>query len=599
MTIKVRLERFAFSTSQQYLLVFTDLGLKIYRNNAPVAAMPTIYTAADLQTLRFTQSTDTLIICNQNYPPYALKREGTDVNWTLAPIAFRNYPTFRYNIDFSNTMTPSAALGAITLTTTQDTFVAGMVGTVVNVNDGIVRIDSIINGLTANGTVIGDSLAGLAADAAWQEQAWSSLHGYPRSAAFYQNRLVFGGTRDAPSTVFASNTGDFYNFIETTDVSGVATIEDNNAFVFTLSSDQQIYIENMFGLEDLVIFTNQAEFRLTGGYQTAVTPKNVYVTMQSNYGCAPIPVFLVDLQIIYCTANLKEVRGLSYDYLHQRYQSQSYTVIPHQMFGQGKTPTSMSFLRAYSDTQSNYVCVTRSDGQLAMMTIDQAKDVQGWSRIVTQGFVIACAVVAVDVGGFLKDTLYIAVERANGTYIEAMNDPLDLPVYLDSWFFGTADPAQTHWEGLTKLANQVVQVVGDGTVQQPVVVSVGGTIDIGVAVKEIYVGLGYTSTLITMPYSPVVDGMQKRGLQIAKKRAFVNVYNTKQLNIDGYEMLDREITINTINAPLPAFTGTISSRLGGPNDPISTDPVITLTVSNPTPATVLGINTDLEVRKED
>ena len=42
----------------------------------------------------------------------------------------------------------------------------------------------------------------------WELNVFSNLDsskgGYPRSISFHQNRLIFGGSRDKPQTIFAS-----------------------------------------------------------------------------------------------------------------------------------------------------------------------------------------------------------------------------------------------------------------------------------------------------------------------------------------------------------------------------------------------------------
>ena len=66
--------------------------------------------------------------------------------------------------------------------------------------------------------------------------------GYPRSISFNKNRLIFGGSRDKPQTIFASQSGDFFNFKPTTRVvtedNGSTTttgeVTDDVGFIFTL-----------------------------------------------------------------------------------------------------------------------------------------------------------------------------------------------------------------------------------------------------------------------------------------------------------------------------------------------------------------------------
>jgi hypothetical protein len=154
----------------------------------------------------------------------------------------------------------------------------------------------------------------------------------------------------------------------------------------------------------------------------------------------------------------------------------------------------------------------------------------------------------------------------------------------------------TAWTGDTPVDNQTVQIVGDGLVQLPVAVSSSGGLTLTKACSTLYAGLGYTSTLNTLPFSFSVNGKLKRGLYMRKIRTFAQVYNTQALNVDGYDVAFRFLGSSLLDQPLPSFTGTVSQRLG--NENVSTDPYLAVTVSDPVPATVLAISTDLEVRDE-
>ena len=66
----------------------------------------------------------------------------------------------------------------------------------------------------------------LVADKNWALGAFSDTTGYPRSVAFYEQRLVFGGTSNQPQTLFFSQSGDFENF--------EAGVQDDDGMVYTI-----------------------------------------------------------------------------------------------------------------------------------------------------------------------------------------------------------------------------------------------------------------------------------------------------------------------------------------------------------------------------
>jgi hypothetical protein len=95
----VRLRRFVFSATQQYILVFSDFALQFIRNPMTAAypnssnsgfilsggspyTISTPYPAADLFTLKFAQSADIMQITHLQHPRMILSRLADD-NWTL------------------------------------------------------------------------------------------------------------------------------------------------------------------------------------------------------------------------------------------------------------------------------------------------------------------------------------------------------------------------------------------------------------------------------------------------------------------------------------------------------------------------------------
>ena len=86
----------------------------------------------------------------------------------------------------------------------------GHVGMFVKLNAGLCKITSVTNSTVAVANVIEDMADTQgAAGNEWELNAFSNLDsskggGYPRSISFHQNRLIFGGSRDKPQTIFAS-----------------------------------------------------------------------------------------------------------------------------------------------------------------------------------------------------------------------------------------------------------------------------------------------------------------------------------------------------------------------------------------------------------
>lgn len=300
-------------------------------------------------------------------------------------------------------------------------------------------------GLVALGDIT-DALDNTNADAAWTEQAWGTHHGYPRTVTFLNNRLVFGGTRDEPSTLFFSKAGDFFNFDDT------ATNADN-AFAVTLATDQQHRIRDM--REDrgrLIVFTSDGVFEVSGD-GSPITPTNANNATQSRVGVSTVAVTEADGALHYNGQNGKDIIRIQYSFGQDQYVDDYKTTIAHHLFVDGQKPRGMATLRSYKDTQANLMFIPREDGQMAVYTTDQDKEVQAWSRFVTynpngsQASFRDCAVVETSVtttsGVVIRPVLYAVVERivdgATKTFIEALTEN---DTYLDHWYTGVATNTQ-------------------------------------------------------------------------------------------------------------------------------------------------------------
>ena len=126
----VRLVPFQFSVSDSYMLCFTHNRMYVIKNGAVVTNingsgndyLTTTIGSSLLANLCWTQSADTLIVVHPDLQPVRIVRGATDATWTASTITFDSIPKYAYTIDYhtniSETLTPSAVSGNVTLTTT-------------------------------------------------------------------------------------------------------------------------------------------------------------------------------------------------------------------------------------------------------------------------------------------------------------------------------------------------------------------------------------------------------------------------------------------------------------------------------------------------
>jgi len=98
-----RMEVFSFSTALNYLLVFTELRMQVYKdgvlqtniNGSGFDYLVTPWTAVEAKEFDYIQSLDTAIIVHTDVEPYAISRTS-DTDWDASILALTNIPQFNY-----------------------------------------------------------------------------------------------------------------------------------------------------------------------------------------------------------------------------------------------------------------------------------------------------------------------------------------------------------------------------------------------------------------------------------------------------------------------------------------------------------------------
>ncbi len=595
-----RLIPFKFSTEQEYVLVFEpslDVNVNskfyVYRNGAHAATVQDAdcfwYTKEILDELTFAQTFDTMIICHKDYEPKQIQRTG-HTTWTIDPVTFVDKPYA--NFDTGLTLSTSQTSGTnhnITASANAEPYV--FAGDKIRMNGGIVVVNSVSN--TTINVDFEDDM-GSTDDALpneWEISAFHDTRGWPRSVTFHQNRLIFGGSRDKPQTVFGSQTGDFFNFHPL----GNGTVTDDAGFAFTIGSDQVNVIKHIHSQQTLFIFTTGGEFEMVG---SPVTPTNVNIRLQTRYGHADggVRPILVDNEVLFVSANGRELRGFVFDFNSDSYYAENRTIIAHDILD---NPDDMTFLRAFKNTNQNYVFVANENGELACLSINVRRNVIGWSRFKTDGKFLKCLAINDNDTTPPTQRLYALVQRdyvkddsttTTAIFLERMTENT---VYLDSWQQKT-DSGHTTVDGIYHLKNQQVRVVTDGLVHANANVSArtsNASITLDDTSSNTQVGLGYTGTMTTMTIPVILNGMNMRGEEHRKVTGYVNLNNTQDLTVDGQVIDFRSLGSGLLDVPITPFTGTVKKYISG----ITTDPNVTVTTTEPLQATILGITTELEV----
>ncbi|KKL44930.1 hypothetical protein LCGC14_2360760, partial [marine sediment metagenome] len=202
--------------------------------------------------------------------------------------------------------------------------------------DGVVKLTNIISATTATGTV--QNLFGAILNTErWAEGAWSLDEGYPATVAFYEERIAYAATNNNPQTVWLSQTGDWPNFL--------AGNLDSDSISYTLAADQVNVIRWLSPQEWLLIGTIGGEWKLgSGNNEDPLTPTQIVVKRQSNYGSAYLQSTMVNNVILYVQRHARKVRELVFSIETESWLSPDLTILSEHVTDSGITQ--LAFQRA-------------------------------------------------------------------------------------------------------------------------------------------------------------------------------------------------------------------------------------------------------------
>ena len=470
---------------------------------------------------------------------------------------------------------------------------------------------------------------------------------YPSVAAVFQQRMLFAGSRNQPTTVWATRPGTFTNF----DFSDLASGADG--YQFTLDSRELNPIKHLVPIRDgMLIFHPQGVERLIANEGKAVTAGDAAVEFQSAVGISDTEPVVINNDIVFSETRGTSVQSLAFTFYTNSYSAQDLSILSSHLMDTNRSVKRM----VWKEEPEKTVWAVRSDGTILALAYLREQEVFAWTQHKTRGrFVDAQVVREPD-----KDVLYVAVERLLGNRltvcIEAMqqrdfsdndqawcvdyglsselnfqSDALRInkisevlwrlrplapdqltEIFVDftdvqvgdyiraaggvfvveevvssSEVTATAyqqptefvaltgqlfdvepgkwslDRPQSTFSGLDFLEGQEVQILADGDVVEPQVVS-EGKITLDVPASFVIVGLGYTCRMQTLPVTTPgneIDGMKKRmvgaavqtrasrGLKIGPKGG--PLYEVKETFSDYYGQirgLQDGVSVSHVNA---------------------------------------------------
>ncbi len=526
-TRKTRLVPFSYSTTQTMVLEFGHLYVRFHTNGATLmnGSVPyevaTPYVEADLFDLHFVQSADVLSLVHPNYIPRELRRLGA-LNWTLVTIAFASKLSPPTGVTATPFVPPSPGTLVIY------TYVVSSVGpngfdestysavaTCSNnlLHDGAFNtitwtaatsatryyVYKLSNGLygyigqTQSTSFVDDNIgADVSVTPPEINDPFLGSGNYPSAVSYFEQRRAFGGTFNSPQTLWMTRSGTESN------LNYSIPTRDDDSIQFRVAAREANTIRHIVPLQELVLLTSSAEWRVTSINTDAITPTSLSVKPQSYIGANNVQPVIVNNNLIFAAARGGHVRELGYSVQSGGYMTGDLSVRAPHLFDNLEIQD-----MAFSKAPQQIIWMVSSSGKLLGLTYVPEHNVGAWHQHDTDGVFESCTVVSEG----SEDHLYVVVKRTIGgatkRYVERLASRQFIAA-ADAFFVDSgltySGAAATTISGLGHLEGKTVNILADGAVHPQRVVT-SGAITLDVEATKVHVGLPITADLQTLPLS--------------------------------------------------------------------------------------------------
>lgn len=535
-TKRVRLIPFTYSTTQTMVLEFGHQYIRFHTQGATVMnggspyEVATPYTESDLFDLHYVQSADVLTIVHPNYAPRELRRLGA-TNWTLTTISFAStlaaptgvtatasgHTSAKYDYSYRVTAVDSdnlneSAASAVASASGNLFETGGKVTIAWSSVAGAARYNIYKNtgglygliGQTTGLNVVDDNIAADLSKTPPQYETglFTGAGNYPGSVSYFEQRRVFAGTTNKPQNIWMTKSGTESN------MSYSLPIQDDDRISFRVAAREANTVRHIVPMNQLLLLTSSAEWRVTSQNSDAITPTTINVTPQSYIGSSNVQPAIINNTLIYCAARGGHARELAYNWQASGFVTGDLSLRAPHLFD-GLDLVDMT----YAKSPFPVVWFVSSSGRLLGLTYVPEQQVGAWHQHDTDGVFESCAAVAEG----HEDALYVVVKRRiNGQDVRlverfASRQILDQndAFFVDCGATYDGAPATTV-SGLSWLEGETVNILADGAVHPQRVVS-GGSITLDQPASKVHVGLPIVSDMQTLPFAAQIDNAFGQG----------------------------------------------------------------------------------------
>lgn len=619
---RTRLLPFTFADDQTLVLEFGEdyfrfhtMGGTVLDTGVPFEVAHT-YLEAELFEVKMVQSADVISLTHHNHPPRELRRAGA-LSWTLTDVAFG--PVVIAPTSVAAVATPGATPGT---PTTQEYAVTAVA------TDGIDESRASTSATCSNN---------LYDDGAFNTITWAAVTGairynvfkrtagllgyigqtdlltftddniaadlgktppigtnpftgtglYPSAVGYFDQRRVFAATDTEPQRTWLTKEGTESNLD-----SAIPSL-DTDAISFRIAARDANRIRHIVPMNDLVLLTSSAAWRITSINTDALTPTSISARVQASSGANDTSPLTINNSMLYIAAKGGHMRELGYSRDANGYVTGDISLRAPHLFDNLNVVD-----MAFSSAPYPVVWAVSTSGQLIGLTYVPEQSIGAFHHHDTgaQGVFESCCVVSEGA----EDVLYVIVKRfINGAwtrYVECLRsrafvDPADA-FFVDCGATYSGAPTSTV-SGLTWLEGQTVSILADGSVRPQRVVT-GGAITLDNPASKVQIGLSITADIETLPLALEIAGYgQGRPKNVAA--VYVQVFNSSGIfagpSFD--ELTEAKQRTDEPYGTAPALkSGTVEIVI---ESAWTDDGSVFIRQSDPLPLTVLALTLDIAV----
>jgi len=288
---------------------------------------------------------------------------------------------------------------------------------------------------------------------------FTSAGDYPSTVTFFEQRLLFARTTNAPNAVWGSRSGQFENFDRS------RPLRDDDSLSFTIVAGRVNSIEQLASTTSLIALTSDSIFNIDGdGSGGVLTASSQAPRRQVGRGSSRLPPLIVDNVVFYAPSTGDSVRTINYSFEIDGLKSNDISIFSPHFFSEMQIVS-----WCYAQEPRSLIWAVRDDGKLLCFTWEQEQNVWGWTLCETDGFVKSvCSITELG-----EDRVYLIVQRevegVSRTFVERMAshkwDDVENSCYLDCAVTGVFDPPQSSFSGLWHLEGRTdIAGIVDGAV---------------------------------------------------------------------------------------------------------------------------------------